>query len=57
MRPDHFADLAIFAAVAFDRSVTRAAKRLGVTQSALSRTMMSLWCHLGLRQRTTWRVP
>lgn len=42
MRPDHFADLAIFAAIAFDRSFARAAKRLGVTQSALSRTMKCL---------------
>jgi hypothetical protein len=42
MRPDQFGDLAVFTAIASDRSFTRAAKRLGVTQSALSQTMKRL---------------
>lgn len=42
MRPDQLGDLAVFAAIASDRSFTRAARRLGVTQSALSQTMKRL---------------
>ncbi|MFB0875718.1 MULTISPECIES: LysR family transcriptional regulator [unclassified Sphingobium] len=58
MRPDQLADLAIFAAIAADRSFTRAAKRLGVTQSALSQTMKRLEGDLGFRllSRTTRSV-
>jgi len=58
MRPDQLADLAIFAAIASDRSFTRAAKRLGVTQSALSQTMKRLEGELGFRllSRTTRSV-
>ncbi len=55
MRPDQLADLAVFAAIAADGSFTRAARRLGVTQSALSRTMKRLETGLGfaLLARTT----
>lgn len=58
MRPDQLGDLAVFAAIASDRSFTRAAKRLGVTQSALSQTMRRLEGRLGfpLLSRTTRSV-
>ncbi len=58
MRPDQFGDLAVFAAIASDRSFTRAARRLGVTQSALSQTMKRLEGQLGFRllSRTTRSV-
>jgi DNA-binding transcriptional LysR family regulator len=58
MRPDQLGDLAVFAAIASDRSFTRAAKRLGVTQSALSQTMKRLEGQLGFRllTRTTRSV-
>lgn len=58
MRPDQIGDLAVFAAIASDRSFTRAAKRLGVTQSALSQTMKRLEGELGFRllTRTTRSV-
>ncbi|PZU62159.1 MAG: LysR family transcriptional regulator [Brevundimonas sp.] len=58
MRPDRFGDLAVFAAIAADRSFTRAARRLGVTQSALSQTMKRLEGQLGfsLLSRTTRSV-
>jgi DNA-binding transcriptional LysR family regulator len=58
MRPDQLSDLAIFAAIASDRSFTRAARRLGVTQSALSQTLKRLEGQLGFRllTRTTRSV-
>jgi len=58
MRPDQFGDLVIFAAIAADRSFTRAARRLGVTQSALSQTIKRLEDQLGFRllARTTRSV-
>lgn len=58
MRPDQLGDLAVFAAIAADRSFTKAAKRLGVTQSALSQTMKRLEAQLGFRllSRTTRSV-
>jgi DNA-binding transcriptional LysR family regulator len=58
MRPDQLGDLAVFAAIAADRSFTRAARRLGVTQSALSQTMKRLEGQLGFRllSRTTRSV-
>lgn len=58
MRPDQLGDLAIFAAIAADRSFTRAARRLGVTQSALSQTIKRLEFQLGFRllTRTTRSV-
>lgn len=58
MRPDQLGDLAVFAAIASDQSFTRAARRLGVTQSALSQTMKRLEGQLGFRllSRTTRSV-
>jgi DNA-binding transcriptional LysR family regulator len=58
MRPDQLGDLAAFAAIASERSFTRAARRLGVTQSALSQTMKRLEGQLGFRllSRTTRSV-
>ena len=58
MRPEQLGDLAIFAAIAADRSFTKAARRLGVTQSALSQTMKRLEGQLGFRllARTTRSV-
>ena len=55
MRPDLFGALATFRTIAAERSFTRAAVRLGVTQSALSQTMKRLEAELGLRlsARTT----
>jgi DNA-binding transcriptional LysR family regulator len=51
-------DLAAFVAVARERSFTRAAAQLGVSQSALSHTMRGLEARLGLRllNRTTRSV-
>jgi DNA-binding transcriptional LysR family regulator len=51
-------DVAAFVAVARERSFTRAAAGLGVTQSALSHTIRSLEARLGLRllSRTTRSV-
>ncbi len=42
MRPDTLSALAVFRVVALERSFTRAATRLGFTQSALSQTMKRL---------------
>ncbi|MBB6125044.1 LysR family transcriptional regulator [Sphingobium subterraneum] len=58
MKPDQLGELAVFAAIAADRSFTRAAKRLGVTQSALSQAMKRLEGQLGFRllSRTTRSV-
>jgi len=49
MRRDDLGDLAAFLAVAEERSFTRAAARLGVSQSALSHTVRRLETRLGLR--------
>jgi DNA-binding transcriptional LysR family regulator len=51
-------DLLAFLAVARERSFTRAAAKLGVSQSALSHTMRELEARLGVRllSRTTRRV-
>lgn len=46
---DNISDLLAFIAVARDRSFTKAAARLGVSQSALSRTIGKLEERLGLR--------
>src|SRR3954453_16925803 len=51
-------DLASFVAIARERSFTKAAKKLGVSQSALSHTMRDLEARLGVRllTRTTRSV-
>lgn len=58
IRPDNFGDLIAFQVVAAERSFTRAATRLGVTQSALSQTVKRLEERLGLSllARTTRSV-
>ena len=52
MRRDELGDLAAFLAVAEARSFTRAAARLGTSQSALSHTVRRLETRLGLRLLT-----
>jgi DNA-binding transcriptional LysR family regulator len=51
-------DLLVFSAVARERSFTRAAAKLGISQSAISRTIRELEARLGLRllARTTRSV-
>jgi len=58
MRRGHLDDLLAFLAVAREQSFTRAAEKLGVSQSALSHTMRELEARLGVRllSRTTRRV-
>ncbi len=58
MPRESFDSLAVFAAVATERSFTRAAAKLGVSQSALSQTIRSLEDRLGLSllTRTTRSV-
>jgi DNA-binding transcriptional LysR family regulator len=58
MPGDNLNDLRAFVAVARERSFTRAAAKLGVSQSALSHTIRGLEEHLGLRllTRTTRSV-
>ena len=58
MQRGHLDDLVAFLAVAEERSFTRAAAKLGVSQSALSHTMRELEARLGVRllTRTTRRV-
>lgn len=58
MRAASYHDLEAFIAVAQERSFTRAAARLGVSQSALSQTIRGLEARLGIRllARTTRRV-
>lgn len=57
-RGDSLDDLAAFAAVAHERSFTKAAAKLGVSQSALSQTIRNLEAKLGVRllTRTTRSV-
>ncbi|MFK7702067.1 LysR family transcriptional regulator [Pseudomonas caspiana] len=58
MQQENFNDLFAFAAVATDRSFTKAAAKLGVSPSALSHTIRNLEARLGLRllTRTTRSV-
>lgn len=58
MKGSEIGDLMAFVAVAEERSFTRAAAKLGVSQSALSYTIRRLETRLGLRllNRTTRRV-
>ena len=58
MRREELGSLAMFVVVAEERSFTRAAARLGVSQSALSHSMRRLEARLGLRllTRTTRSV-
>ena len=58
MQREHFNDLIAFLAVARERSFTKAAAKLGVSQSALSHTISGLEARLGLRllTRTTRSV-
>ena len=55
MQHENFNDLLAFLAVARERSFTRAAAKLGVSQSALSHTISGLEARLGLRLLT--RTP
>src|SRR5471032_676142 len=58
MAHENFNDLQAFVAVAREGSFTRAAKQLGVSQSALSHTIRGLETRLGIRllTRTTRSV-
>jgi DNA-binding transcriptional LysR family regulator len=58
MRRENVSDLLAFLAVARERSFTKAGKKLGVSQSALSHTVRGLEARLGLRllTRTTRSV-
>ncbi len=58
MKRDELADLTVFVAVAQEQSFTRAAQRLGMSQSALSQIVRRLEERLGLRllSRTTRNV-
>jgi DNA-binding transcriptional LysR family regulator len=58
MQRGHFDDLLAFIAVGQERSFTKAAAKLGVSQSALSHTIRELEARLGVRllTRTTRRV-
>jgi DNA-binding transcriptional LysR family regulator len=58
MQRGHLDDLLAFLAVARERSFTKAAAKLGVSQSALSHTMRELEARLGIRllTRTTRKV-
>ncbi len=58
MARDNLTDLSAFLVVARERSFTRAAAKIGVTQSALSQTIRELEARLGIRllTRTTRSV-
>src|SRR5215471_15585555 len=52
MAAENFHDLAAFVAVAQEQSFTRAAAKIGVSQSALSQTVRGLEARLGVRLLT-----
>src|SRR5512144_2284958 len=52
MQRENFNDILAFLAVARERSFTRAAAKLGASQSALSHTIRGLEARLGLRLLT-----
>src|ERR1043165_9677328 len=52
MKGSELGDLVAFVAVAEERSFTRAAAKLGVSQSALSQTIRGLEARLGIRMLT-----
>lgn len=52
MQREHLGNLALFLAVAEERSFTRAAAKLGISQSALSHAIQRLEAQLGLRLLT-----
>jgi len=58
MNRNDVSDLSVFAVIAEERSFTKAAQRLGVSQSALSHAMRGLEARLGveLLARTTRSV-
>src|SRR3954468_4015535 len=58
MAPENIKDILAFLAVAQERSFTRAAAKLGISQSALSHTVRALESRLGVRllTRTTRSV-
>ena len=58
MRRDNVSDLRTFIAVAREQSFTKAAAKLGVSQSALSYTVRTMEARLGVRllTRTTRSV-
>src|SRR3954452_16902605 len=58
MQRGHLDDLVAFVAVGQERSFTRAAAKLGISQSALSHTIRALEARLGVRllTRTTRSV-
>src|SRR5215469_516455 len=58
MQRGHLDDLVAFVAVGHEKSFTKAAAKLGVSQSALSHTMRALEARLGVRllTRTTRSV-
>ena len=55
MQHENFNDLLAFITVARERSFTRAAAKLGVSQSALSHTISGLEARLGVRLLTRTR--
>jgi DNA-binding transcriptional LysR family regulator len=56
MQREDLADLNAFLTVAEEQSFTRAAAKLGASQSAVSHTIRRLETRLGVRLRTTRRV-
>ena len=57
MRREELVDLNAFATVAEERSFTRAAAKLGTSQSALSHTINRLEARVGVRRPKKYAVP